>query len=76
MRQAINYAIPVAAIVPNVLMGYGSAVEARRCRRAARPDGNPRPYKFDLDKAKALMKEAGVTAGAARSRRAHRLAAA
>ena len=23
VRQAINYAIPVAAIVPNVLMGYG-----------------------------------------------------
>ena len=26
VRQAISYAIPIAAIVPNVLQGYGSAM--------------------------------------------------
>ena len=61
VRQAINYAIPVAAIVPNVLMGYGSAMKSPVPALTPGHDGTLSPYKYDLDKAKALMKEAGVT---------------
>lgn len=60
VRQAINYAIPVAAIVPNVLMGYGSAMKSPVPALTPGHDGTLSPYKHDLDKAKALMREAGV----------------
>ena len=62
VRQAINYAIPIAAIVPNVLMGYGSAMKSPVPALTPGHDGSLSPYKHDLDKAKALIKEAGVTA--------------
>jgi peptide/nickel transport system substrate-binding protein len=61
VRQAINYAIPVAAIVPNVLMGYGAAMTSPVPALTPGHDGKLSPYKFNLDKAKELMKEAGVT---------------
>jgi peptide/nickel transport system substrate-binding protein len=61
VRQAINYAIPVAAIVPNVLMGYGSAMKSPVPALTPGHDATLSPYKHDLDKAKALMKESGVT---------------
>jgi peptide/nickel transport system substrate-binding protein len=60
VRQAINYAIPVAAIVPNVLMGYGAAMTSPVPALTPGHDGKLLPYKFNLDKAKELMKEAGV----------------
>ena len=62
VRQAINYAIPVAAIVPNVLMGYGAAMKSPVPALTPGHDASLSPYKYDLDKARALMKEAGVTA--------------
>src|SRR5205085_10919246 len=55
-----NYAIPVAAIVPNVLMGYGSAMKSPVPALTPGHDANLSPYKYDLDKARALMKEAAV----------------
>jgi peptide/nickel transport system substrate-binding protein len=61
VRQAINYAIPVAAIVPNVLMGYGTAMKSPVPALTPGYDATLSPYKNDLDKAKALMKESGVT---------------
>ncbi|MPZ35465.1 MAG: hypothetical protein GEV13_31615 [Rhodospirillales bacterium] len=61
VRQAINYAIPVAAIVPNVLMGYGAAMTSPVPALTPGHEGKLSPYKFDLDKAKALMVEAGVS---------------
>lgn len=61
VRQAINYAIPIAAIVPNVLMGYGAAMTSPVPALTPGHDGKLSPYKFNLDKAKELMKEAGVT---------------
>jgi peptide/nickel transport system substrate-binding protein len=61
VRQAINFAIPVAAIVPNVLMGYGAQMKSPLPALTPGYDGTLSPYKYDLDKAKALMKEAGVT---------------
>ena len=61
VRQAINYAIPVAAILPNVLMGYGAAMKSPLPALTPGYDATLSPYKYDLDKAKALMKESGVT---------------
>src|SRR5258708_32220936 len=60
VRQAINYAIPVAAIVPNALMGYGAQMKSPLPALTPGYDGTLSPYKYALDKAKALMKEAGV----------------
>jgi peptide/nickel transport system substrate-binding protein len=61
VRQAICYAIPTAAIVPNVLMGYGAAMTSPLPALMPGHDSALTPYKHDLEKAKALIKEAGVT---------------
>lgn len=61
VRQAINYAIPTAAIVPNVLMGYGAAMTSPVPALTPGHDATLSPYKYNLDKARTLMKEAGVT---------------
>jgi peptide/nickel transport system substrate-binding protein len=61
VRQAINYAIPVAAIVPNVLLGYGAAMTSPVPALTPGHDATLSPYKQNLDKAKELMKQAGVT---------------
>jgi len=60
VRQAINYAIPVAAIIPNVLLGYGAPMTSPVPALTPGHDSTLSPYKYNLDKAKALMKEAGV----------------
>ncbi len=61
VRQAINYAIPVAAILPNVLLGYGAQMKSPLPALMPGFDGSLSPYKYDLDKAKALMKESGLS---------------
>jgi peptide/nickel transport system substrate-binding protein len=61
VRQAISYAIPTAAIVPNVLLGYGAAMTSPLPSLMPGHDAKLSPYKHDIDKAKALMKEAGVS---------------
>jgi peptide/nickel transport system substrate-binding protein len=61
VRQAINYAIPVAAIIPNVLLGYGAAMTSPVPALTPGHDSTLSPYKYDIEKAKALMKEAGVS---------------
>jgi peptide/nickel transport system substrate-binding protein len=61
VRQAINYAIPVAAIVPNVLLGYGAAMTSPVPALTPGHDATLSPYKQNLDKARELMKQAGVT---------------
>ncbi len=60
VRQAINYAIPIQAIVPNVLYGYGTQMKSPIPNLTPSYLGDYSPYKHDLAKAKALMKEAGV----------------
>ena len=63
VRQALNYAVDVDAIIENLLAGLGS--------RIASPIGpgylgyNPdvRPYTYDPDKARALLAEAGYAGG-------------
>lgn len=60
VRQAINYAIPIQAIIPNVLYGYGSEMKSPVPSLTPGYDGTVSPYKHDLAKAKALMAEAGL----------------
>ena len=62
VRQAINYAIPIQAIIPNVLFGYGSEMKSPVPNLTPGHDATVSPYKHDIEKAKALMKEAGLGA--------------
>lgn len=63
VRQAISYAIPIQAILPNVVQGYGRQMTSPLPALMPGHDGALSPYKHDLEKARALMKEAGVAAG-------------
>jgi peptide/nickel transport system substrate-binding protein len=63
VRQAINYAIPIEAIMPNVLFGYGRQMKSPVPDITPSYDPSANKYKFDLEKAKALLKEAGFEKG-------------
>ena len=63
VRQAINYAIPIQAIIPNVLYGYGDQMKSPVASQTPGYDGSLSPYKYDIAKAKALMQEASVAGG-------------
>jgi len=63
VRQAINYAIPMEAIMPNVLFGYGRLMKSPVPDLTPTYDLTANKYKFDLEKAKALLKEAGYEKG-------------
>ena len=60
VRQAVNYAIPIQAILPNVLFGYGIQMKSPIPNLTPTYLGDYSPYKHDIAKAKALMKEAGM----------------
>jgi peptide/nickel transport system substrate-binding protein len=60
VRQAINYAIPIQAIIPNVLYGYGAQMKSPLPNLTPGYDDTLSPYKHDPAKAKSLMSEAGV----------------
>jgi peptide/nickel transport system substrate-binding protein len=60
VRQAVNYAIPIQAILPNVLYGYGVQMKSPIPNLTPSYLGDYSPYKFDVVRAKALMKEAGM----------------
>lgn len=60
VRQAINYAIPIEAILPNVLFGYGSQMKSPVPSLTPGYDPSLSPYKHDIAKAQSLMKEAGL----------------
>lgn len=60
IRQAVNYAIPIQAIIPNVLYGYGDQMKSPVPSQTPGYDETLSPYKYDIEKAKALMAEAGV----------------
>lgn len=61
VRQALNYAINKEAIIKNILGGTTSAIESY----VNPPNNNPdlKPYSYDPDKAKSLLKEAGYEKG-------------
>jgi peptide/nickel transport system substrate-binding protein len=63
VRQAINYAIPSDLIIEKILKG--KAFPARGYLPSTSPAFNPdgKKYEYNLDKAKALMKEAGYEKG-------------
>jgi peptide/nickel transport system substrate-binding protein len=60
VRQAVNYAIPIQAIMPSVLYGYATQMKSPLPHLTPGYSGNLSPYKYDLEKARQLMKEAGV----------------
>ncbi len=59
VRQAVNYAIPVQAILPNVLFGYATQMTSPVPHLTPGHAGNLSPYKHDIDRARQLMKESG-----------------
>ena len=61
LRKALQYAVNRKSIVDNVLFGYGEPVYAPWPKTSLAYDPKwDNFYPFDLDKAKALMTEAGV----------------
>jgi peptide/nickel transport system substrate-binding protein len=60
VRQAVNYAIPIQAIMPGVLFGYATQMKSPLPHLTPGYSGNLSPYKYDIEKARQLMKEAGV----------------
>ena len=59
VRQAINYAIPIQAIIPSVLFGYGREMKSPVPNLTPGHDASISPYKYDIAKAKDLMSQAG-----------------
>ena len=63
VRQAVNFAIPIQAIIPNVLYGYGEQMKSPIPSQTPGYNGSLSPYKYDLEKAKLLMQQAGPGTG-------------
>jgi peptide/nickel transport system substrate-binding protein len=63
VRQAINYAVDKEAIIKFVLDGYGHALGSPLTSAHSGYDPNIKPYPYDPEKAKALLKEAGYGNG-------------
>lgn len=62
VRQAVNYAIPIQAILPNVVQGFGSQMKSPLPALMPGHDGSASPYRHDIERARALMREAGLGA--------------
>ncbi|HEV8615544.1 MAG TPA: ABC transporter substrate-binding protein [Methylomirabilota bacterium] len=60
VRQAVNYALPLQAIMPSVLFGYGTPMKSPLPNLTPGYSASLSPYKYDIEKARQLMKEAGV----------------
>jgi peptide/nickel transport system substrate-binding protein len=63
VRQALNYAVDVEAIIDALLGGHGSRLATFFMSESLGYDPNLKPYPHDLDKAKALLAEAGYPDG-------------
>jgi peptide/nickel transport system substrate-binding protein len=63
VRQAINYAVDVAAIQKAILNGYGQRIAVTLPRTAFAYDDSLQPYPYDPAKARALLAEAGLAKG-------------
>ena len=59
VRQAMTYLTDVSRIIKDVYLGYAEPVVSPFAKTSKQHDSSLQPYKFDLDKAKALLKEAG-----------------
>jgi peptide/nickel transport system substrate-binding protein len=60
VRAAVNYAIPIQAIIPNVLFGYGAQMKSPLPSLTPGYDASLSPFKYDIGKAQALMQQAGL----------------
>ena len=64
VRQAVNYAVDMDTIVNNVLGGFGSKLSGQMQAPFARYwQPSIKPYPYDPDKARALLKQAGYPNG-------------
>jgi len=63
VRQALNYGINVDLILAKILSGYGVRLPGILSPFNNFADPNLKPYPFDVEKAKALLKEAGYEKG-------------
>lgn len=63
LRQAINYAADIDGIIQSVLLGNGTRVATVLAPWHVGFDRTLKPYPYDVDKAKSLMKDAGFANG-------------
>jgi len=63
VRQGINYAVDKESIIKTILMGYGEAVGSPLNRAHIGYSPKIKPYPYDPEKAKALLREAGYGSG-------------
>lgn len=63
VRQAMNYAVDVDSLIKNVLGGYGVRIATALPEFVWGYDPNIKPYPYDPEKAKQLLKEAGYPNG-------------
>lgn len=63
VRQAINYAVDKEAIIDEILGGYGKPISTFQSELSFGNNPDLKPYPFDPEKAKELLKEAGVKEG-------------
>src|SRR5205085_10137178 len=63
LRQAINYGSNIDGIIKSVLYGNGTRVATMVAPWHVGFNPDLKPYPYDPDKAKALMKEAGFDGG-------------
>ena len=63
VRQAINYAVDKEAIIKNLLEGYAKPLAGPLTPSHFGHNPNLKPYPYDPEKAKALLKEAGYDDG-------------
>jgi len=63
VRQAINYGVDKEAIIKHVLEGYGKPMGSPLYPATFGYDPSVKPYPYDPEKAKALLKEAGYRNG-------------
>lgn len=63
VRQALNYAVDVASIIKNVLGGHGYQLASVSGPSEFGYNPDVKPYAYDLDKAKSLLKDAGYADG-------------
>lgn len=63
VRKAINYAIDKDSIIKQVLNGYGKSISTFQSTLSFGNNPDLKPYPYDPDKAKDLLKEAGIASG-------------
>ncbi|HET8524930.1 MAG TPA: ABC transporter substrate-binding protein [Thermomicrobiales bacterium] len=63
VRQALNYAVDVDAVIDALLGGHGTRLASFFMKESLGYDPNLKPYPHDVDKAKSLLAEAGYPDG-------------